>query len=213
MNEVKSSEIDHQTGCSIKFPVHHKYRRSDLEISAHTAHPTSITLVDIERIVGKAYHQAASLMNALDISAALEKHELNDFKKLNAFVFKQLTSKSTVDYSYFNEEDLRDEQDENTDIDPNGDDETVQNDFENDDDPTDEEDGDEYQMVTSKETFEGMRIFDKINPSRRSHYFRITINDKPKFLHKQTAVRLLSTTKNRLSSDRALRIQRTRKQQ
>lgn len=194
-------------------PVHHKYRRSDLAVSAHTAHASSISLVDIETVVGKAYHQAESLMNALDLSAVLQKHELNDFKKLNAFVFKQLTSRSTVDYSYFNEEDLRDEPDDNTAIDPNGDDESVQDDFQTDDNPTDEEDRDDHQMGTSKETFQGVRIFDRINSSRRSHSFQTTVNNKPKFLHKQTAVQLLSTTKNHLSSDRALRIQRTRKQQ
>ncbi len=37
-------------------------------------------------------------------------------------------------------------------------------------------------------TFNGMRIFDTINPGLKSSYFQVQINSKIKFMHKQTAV-------------------------
>ena len=47
---------------------------------------------------------------------------------------------------------------------------------------------------------------------KKSHYFQIIINHKQKFIHKQTAARLLSINKNCLSSDRRTRVQHTSKQ-
>ncbi len=67
-------------------------------------------------------------------------------------------------------------------------------------------------MTSLKETFQGMRVYDQVDPSKKSHYFQITINYKPKFIHKQTAARLLTIDKNCLSSDRGIRVQQTSKQ-
>jgi hypothetical protein len=58
-----------------------------------------------------------------------------------------------------------------------------------------------------------MRIFNKINLTKKSHYFQITINNNSKFIHKQTAARLLTFNKNSLPSDRLSRVQATNKQQ
>ena len=71
---------------------------------------------------------------------------------------------------------------------------------------------DDFHFTTSKETFQGKTIFDKIDPMKKNNYFHIMINNKPKYLHKQTVARLLSTSKNNLSSDRLFRVQQTNKQ-
>ncbi len=44
-------------------------------------------------------------------------------------------------------------------------------------------------------------------------YFQVFINNKLYYLHKQTAARLLTVNKNRLSSDRFLLVKQTGKQQ
>ena len=49
-----------------------------------------------------------SIMDSLQLTKTLRENDLNDFKKVNEFVFHKLTRKSTVDYLYFNEEDLQD---------------------------------------------------------------------------------------------------------
>ncbi len=77
---------------------------------------------------------------------------------------------------------------------------------------SDEDNPDDYHFTTSKDTFQGMKIFDKIDPMKKNNYFHIMINNKPKYLHKQTAARLLTTSKNCLSSDRLSRVQQTNKQ-
>ncbi|CAF1529377.1 unnamed protein product [Rotaria sordida] len=146
-------------------------------------------------------------MDSLKLLQILREKNLNDITKLNSFVFQQLDLKSTVDYCYFNETDLQDSSD---DTDNNI--ENSETNFELDGYDSDEDNLDDCHFTVSKETFQGMKIFDKIDPSKRNNYFHIMINNKSKYLHKQTAARLLTTNRNYLSSDRLSRVQQTNKQ-
>jgi hypothetical protein len=56
-----------------------------------------------------------------------------------------------------------------------------------------------------KTIFSGTRIKDKINPDLANSYFKLKINDTTKFLHKQSAVWLLTDKNDRLSTDRLSR--------
>ena len=67
-------------------------------------------------------------------------------------------------------------------------------------------------LITSKQTFNGMRIYEKINATKINNYFKIIINNKPYYMHKQTAARLLTSDKNHLSSDKRFRVKQTNKQ-
>ncbi|CAF3396603.1 unnamed protein product, partial [Rotaria sp. Silwood2] len=58
----------------------------------------------------------------------------------------------------------------------------------------------------SQQNFRGCRIYDKINSQQMSKYFRIHVDSSVKYIHKQTACWLLSTSKTRLSSDRVERV-------
>ena len=174
-------------------------------LSTISLNSSSITINDIEKIIIKAYNEAEKLMDSLQLLQILKENNFNDIKKLNSFVFQQLDLKSTVDYCYFSEIDLQDSADDTNN--------NIQNDIEN------SEVNLEvmlmiqmkiiqmnYHFITSKETFQGMKIFDKIDPMKKNNYFHIMINNQPKYLHKQTAARLLSTSKNCLSSDRLSRV-------
>ncbi|CAF4876262.1 unnamed protein product [Rotaria sp. Silwood1] len=141
---------------------------------------------------------------------ALSENNLNHITKLNSFVFHQLDLKSTVDFCYFNEVELQDSLDDTNNI--QSDIENSETNLEVDCYDSDEDNSDDYHFTTSKEAFQGMKIFDKIDPSKQDNYFRIMINNKSKYLHKQTAARLLTTNKNCLSSDRLSRVQQTNKQ-
>ena len=144
-------------------------------------------------------------MNYLQLSEILKENNLDDIEKLSSFVFHQLDAKTRVDYCYFNEIDLQDSTDDNesSEVGVEG------CNFDDDDDDTPD---DYHSQVTSKETFHGMKIFDKIDPTKKNNYFRIIINKKIKYLHKQTAARRLTTGKNCFSSDRLTRVQQTNKQ-
>ncbi|CAM4923863.1 unnamed protein product [Rotaria socialis] len=74
-------------------------------------------------------------------------------------------------------------------------------DFENDDDVVDEEDV----LTSTKFEFNGIRVFDDIDPNLKQSYFKIKLNDKIKYLHKQSACWLLSNKITKLSSDRLSR--------
>ncbi len=58
----------------------------------------------------------------------------------------------------------------------------------------------------------GAKVFDTIEPHIEDSYFKITINGKTKYLHKQTACSLLTDAKRKLSNDRLLRVQQTNKE-
>ncbi len=210
LNHVKSTEEADNVEYPLKFPVHHKNRHKERTSSTISLNLSSITTNEIEKIIIKAYNKAEQIMDSIQLLQILKENDLNGITKLNSFVYQQLDLKSTVDYCYFNEAELYDSED---DID------YIQNDIENsetnlefDDYDSDEDNPDDYHFTTSKETFEGMRIFDKIDLSKQDNYFRIMINNKSKYLHKQTAARLLTANKNHLSSDRLSRVRQTNKQ-
>ncbi|CAF2961994.1 unnamed protein product [Rotaria sp. Silwood2] len=197
--------------CPLKFPIHHKNQREERTASTINLSSSSTTINDIEKIIIKAYHEAEKIMNTLELLQILKENDLDDIKKLNSFVFQQLHLKSSIDYCYFNEVDLQDSADDSNN--------NIQNDTENFETnveveglDSDDDNPDSYHFTTSKETFQGMKIFDEIDPTKKNNYFHIMINNKPKYLHKQTAARLLTTSKNCLSSDRLSRVQQTRKQ-
>ncbi|CAM4959667.1 unnamed protein product [Rotaria socialis] len=58
----------------------------------------------------------------------------------------------------------------------------------------------------SQQNFKGCRILKKINQQQINKYFRISVDSSVKYIHKQSACWLLSTSKNRLSSDRLERV-------
>ena len=205
INHFKSTEANN-VECQLKFPIHHKNQRKE-RASTISLNSLSRTIDDIETIIIKAYHQAEKIMDSLQLLQVLRENDLNGIEQLNSFVYKQLDLKSTVDYCYFNEVDLQDSPDD------------TQNDIENSgtnvdvvDYDLDGENPDDFHFTTSKETFQGMKIFDKIDPMKKNNYFHIMINNKPKYLHKQTTAQLLTTSKNNLSSDRLSRVQQTNKQ-
>lgn len=209
LNQVKCIEEANDSAHSLKFPVHHKSRHRETTMSANTLVTSTITIDDIEEIIMKVYHKAECIMDSLRLTKALEKNNLNGFQRLNDFVFRELTEKSKVDYSYFNEEELRDtfDYDNRDEINVQSSEANEANEYSSEDDePID------YHVTSSKEEFQGMRVYDQIDPSKRSHYFQIIINYKTKFIHKQTAARLLTANKNHLSSDRRARVQQTSKQ-
>ncbi|CAF3996865.1 unnamed protein product, partial [Rotaria sp. Silwood1] len=62
------------------------------------------------------------------------------------------------------------------------------------------------EIKINKMNFNGIRIFDSINPALKSSHFQVQINNKPKFIHKQTACWLLTDKASRLSADRLSRV-------
>ncbi|CAF5163852.1 unnamed protein product, partial [Rotaria magnacalcarata] len=47
-----------------------------------------------------------------------------------------------------------------------------------------EGENEEHNIITSKQTFHRMRIYEKINAAKSNNYFKININNKPYYMHK-----------------------------
>ncbi|CAF1316963.1 unnamed protein product [Rotaria sp. Silwood1] len=64
-------------------------------------------------------------------------------------------------------------------------------------------------LQSNRTDFSGMQIFDSIDQAHKNSYFEVEINNKKKFLHKQTACWYLTEGKGHLSSDRLSRMKQT----
>ncbi|CAF1663965.1 unnamed protein product [Rotaria magnacalcarata] len=83
---------------------------------------------------------------------------------------------------------------------------TFEDESDDDDSIRDDEDLSNNVLNVSGMTYQGMRVFDSINPNLAKSYFVLNINGTKKCLHKQTAIWLLSNDKPTLSSDRLKRV-------
>lgn len=142
----------------------------------------------------------------------LKESNLDDIHKLSSFVFHELDKKSTVDYSIINNYDVYDS------LDDDHDDDNIINEPANIDlveyieESPDEHEHEEYKLTASKQTFYGMKVYEKINSTKINNYFKIMINNKHYYMHKQSAAHLSTVNKNHLSSDRRFRMKQTSKQ-
>ena len=214
LNNIKSSEETNDASFSLKFPVHHKNKRADTNATIYHQNATPISNTDIEKIVVKAYKHALKLVNCLQLGKILHTHRIDDLNTMSSFIFRHLTKTSkTVDHSKLNSsvrgDDSSDDDSSDDDDDENDDDtyENLHNEEESDEEPTDTLDEDIDQMKTVRQTFNGMRIYDHVDPSNMHQYFEMTMNNKKKYIHKQTAAHMLTNNKNHLSSDRISRVQ------
>ncbi|CAF5225038.1 unnamed protein product [Rotaria magnacalcarata] len=84
--------------------------------------------------------------------------------------------------------------------------------FEVADDDDDDEQGDTRNLITTtKQEFSGMKVFNTMQSHIEHSYFKATINDDIKYMHKQTACCLLTGEKSKMSTDRLLRVQQINK--
>lgn len=117
----------------------------------------------------------------------------------------QLMKSRTIDYSCPDEYDP--DFDSNNDS-SEEDEEVVQN-YTNNEDLFDDNYGDNSSDNLGKvsfSTFQGMRVFDSVNPTLSKSYFIVNINGVKKYLHQQTATWLLSKDRPTLSSGRSKRV-------
>jgi hypothetical protein len=83
--------------------------------------------------------------------------------------------------------------DENGEDDPNGEEENLAKDL----------------SKVRQKNFRGCRIYDKVSATNAFKFFRIRVGNSIKYVHKQTACWLLTDGKNRLSSDRLVRVRQS----
>ncbi|CAF4987434.1 unnamed protein product, partial [Rotaria sp. Silwood1] len=182
------------TSGGIKFPKHHKQNQSNA-FSSILINLNELTLDNIEKNIYDAYEYAKSFAEKLGMSSLL--------KTKNVFQLNDLSLNIRNDLEkiiYLNDDSTLDN-DDNSD---SGDEEnyySLASDVEDDNENEESETENECTQST-KDVFNGMRIYSTVADKDKNKFFKIEINNKIKYIHKQTAVWYLTNNNNRLSSDR-----------
>jgi hypothetical protein len=200
-----------------KFPRHHKH---DKEVHVYSVNPLkqlNLTEFDIEKIIQNAFESAKNYVTMVNMNELLKNKNLFSLPELSQFIKTNISKSSSkvVDYTediHFDEDSDKDEFDDEEDNPDAFDDqdEILSN-------SDDEEVDDEGSVLTSdlsdteRKNFQGCRIYDKVNPQQINKYFRIRLGSSLKYLHKQTACWILTDSKQRLSSDRLVRVKSGKK--
>ena len=215
LNQIKSIENNSSSPCALKFPTHQKNNHSMISTQVAAQRANSLTLTDIETLVIQAYDHARNIIKNISMIETLEKNGINDLPSLSSYVLEERKKSLQIDYST-----LGNQVDDDGSADDDSDDENVTENFdsidpEGNDYATDDHDDKvdpNDRLNTTKQVFNGMRIYDQIPVSQESHYFEVLINGVNKYVNKQTAARLLTVDKCRLSSDRLSRVQQSTRQ-
>ncbi|CAF3816716.1 unnamed protein product [Rotaria sp. Silwood1] len=206
-NNNNSNNTD--SDANLLFPKHHKHPES-VQPGRNASLSSSVkplTIEMIEESISKAYSNASRLMCEVNL---YQHHEIPPLDEMSRLASLQLQKLEIVESSIPGESELDMESDSD---DSNSEEEIVTTEDESSDEDSilnDEVLSDNLTAVSAV-TYQGMRVFDSINPNLSKSYFVININGTKKYLHKQTAVWLLSNEKPTISSDRLRRFMTNRK--
>lgn len=207
LNDVKCRDNNSDTDKYFLFPRHHKmskendYKRNSSSSSCSIG---SLSLEAIEKTILRAYANVSRLVLNLNM---YRQDQLLPLEKMSKLSTLQLMKSLIVDYSCPDKYDS--DFDSNTDESSSDEVEEInKNDSGGDDSPDDDNDDSlsDHFVNVSTVKFQGMRVFDSINPDLSKSYFIVNIDGSRKYLHKQTAAWLLSKDKSFLSSDRLKRV-------
>ena len=195
LNDTKVKHSNDRSTNNLLFPVHYKHRHGHQSFA--TQSQREVDLTDVEQIITKAYHEAIDMLNGLEILNLLNNKNVLGLKSLNEYVFKQLSSNSKMsDYSSqlsqmdYGEFEIADDDDDDDDDDNRtAADLSINDVFSSNDDYDNEDEQDDTRNLinTTKEEFSGMKVFNMVQSHAAHSYFKATINDDIKSIHKQTA--------------------------
>ncbi|CAF1921905.1 unnamed protein product [Rotaria magnacalcarata] len=212
VNSIKSRGS--QTGqYSFQFPQHHKNDKEAYDYSINNIKELNLTENDIEKIINRAFESAKHYVAMVNMTQLLKSKNIYSLPELSQFI-KTILSKSSskiVDYTEDDDSNYDSDDDEFEDDDDglaafDDEDQMLSNTFDEDEEEEEDNITANYFSNVSRQNFKGCRIFDKIDPQQINKYFRISVDSSVKYIHKQSACWLLSTSKNRLSSDRLERV-------
>jgi len=182
------------------FPRKHRKEASKSASSATVSTIWPLTKNDIQRIVSCAFDDVFELLSTLGVDSTLIENNIHTLKNLNSFILNKMnTMTNTIDKS--TPEDIESDSESGDIFDYHDSIDEEGNGTDNDYDSTIYELND----VTG-DIFPGIRIFNSIERTKSSYYFKLRIDGKEKFIHKQTACWLFTDDKKSLSADRLRRV-------
>jgi len=204
LNQMKH----YQTDNNLLFPVHHKHRRDSKQSSTYAY--DEIDSLDIEQLILAAYDEAKNMIKCSGVIETLSRFGIQTLNDLSAYVSNTLRKQSKmINYSLptsvIDDEFGLDEEDDENNVENHQQDQTIDESFSNlqIEQVSDEE---EEILCSTKSHFDGVRVLDEINPNIKQSYFKLKINEKIKYIHKQSSCWMLAHNVSRLSNDRLSRV-------
>lgn len=189
---------------NLRFPQHHKLSKTSKNIS-NSLNTTILSKTAIENRVLEAYKYVTKLFIPLKMKQLFRNGQIISMEEMNSIVSRELEVFWSTELSVVNSQNV------NSDIE--SDDEANFGTYA---DVTNEYDSDEEFELNdnlngvnnvSISTNRGMRLFDDIKQELSHTFFKVSVNNENKFLHKQTACWALEKDKCSLSADRSSRVQ------
>jgi len=204
-NRSQSGELD----CPLQFPKHHKRRRKSNSSKKTMPDSSSdkLTHENIQKAIDRAFADAYSLLALVDVNIALQRKRKNTINQVSSFVRGEFEKKFKKVAYEGDESYLSDDEDDELSYARRSDSSFLSS-FDGNNSSEDEDDVPSV-SASGKSQFLGMRVFDSISSTSAGSYFRIEIDGKKKYMHKQTACWLLTDVKADLSADRLKRVQQT----
>ena len=215
LQTIKSESEFSPSAKSLRFPRHHKLAKPSSLVSS--ARPISLTVSEVERIVLDAFAAACELLKPLGVTKFLQNNGCSSLTDLSKLAAQKLRQSKLTDSSKRQSQvsaDNESQSDDESDSDDEANDE-LGNEEEGDHEEENQEEDQAPSSIlrdSSTASFEGMRIYENINPDQADSYFKVVRegNSKEMYLHKQTACWLLTDKKSISSSDRLIRVQQTK---
>ncbi|CAF3007706.1 unnamed protein product [Rotaria sp. Silwood2] len=220
LNQIKHERNNNHNQIKLRFPIHHKHKQDDDLILEQKLN--EVFDLEIEKVITNAYDMAIALVKPLNIIPVLKKHNILEMDMLSQYVYSNLKDKSRLfDDTTLTPNDFNNIHDFNWEMDESdGDDYDYSvDDDEDDDDSSDvadpmlheliDIDDDEPNMTSTRTDFQGINIRDNIDSEDLKSYFKIKINNKTKYLHKQSACWLLTDENAYIFTDRLFRVIQT----
>ncbi|CAF1526358.1 unnamed protein product [Rotaria sordida] len=203
LNDIKYKQLHDSSVDKLIFPLHYKHRNERQSLS--TQCQNEIDQLDVEQVIADTHDEAVDIFDDLEVLDLLQQRHVLDLKPLSEYVFGHLNVNSKM-YNCSSQVDIVDNEEFELATD---DDDEVINDIYNDDyncddscSDNDHSDNDEQDVTTefittTKKDFSGIKVGDTIKPVIQNSYFKVSINNQTKYLHKQSACWLLTDEKNR----------------
>jgi hypothetical protein len=185
LHSIKCQNNSGSSNNGFLFPRHHKLSKafdSKQMPSLVSSSTIPLTVEEIENTILRAYSDVCRLVCDMNM---YQQDQLLPLEKMSKLANLQLMKSCIVDYSCPDKYDS-DFHSDSDDSSSEEDEEITENGTDNEDSVNDDDDDNlsDHLVNVSTTTFQGMRVFDSINPTLAKSYFIVNINGTRKYLHK-----------------------------
>ncbi|CAF2961111.1 unnamed protein product [Rotaria sp. Silwood2] len=188
----------------LRFPQHHKLSRTSKN-SSNSLNTTILSKKAIEDRVLDAYKYVTKLFDPLKIKQLLRNGRIISIEETSNIISRELEVFWSTELNVVNSLNVNSdiESDDETNCDAH---DNVTNDYDSDEEFELNDNLDVTNNVSTS-TNRGLRLFSDIKQELSHTFFKVSINNENKFLHKQAACWVLEKEKCSLSADRSSRVQ------